>query len=166
MLSGVTMNLLSTLVGLGDASVSWLVEEGADVAWFPWVNNRVMLPKHQFFIWLVAQNRLLTQDRLLRMSIIQNNRCFLCEDAEEDLNHLFFSCPFSRKCLRLLEDWLQVCVPCHEVIDWWLNVRARSLLKKQVMAAALAQLMYLIWRARNCCRVESVIPLPVGLSCK
>ncbi|XP_074301519.1 uncharacterized protein LOC141632917 [Silene latifolia] len=153
--------------GLPEYSVklgySWLVEEGADVAWYPWVSNRVMLPKHQFFIWLVVQNRLLTQDRLLRMGITQNNRCYLCGDAEEDLNQLFFSCPFRRQCLKLLEEWLQVCIPCHEVVDWLLQIRVRSLLKKQILAAAIAQMMYLIWRARNCCRVEYVIPHPVGL---
>ncbi|XP_074315542.1 uncharacterized protein LOC141651742 [Silene latifolia] len=142
---------------------SWLVEEGFDVAWFPWVNNRIMLPKHKFFIWLVAQNRLLTQDRLMRMQITHHNRCFLCEDAEEKFNHLFFRCSFSRQCLGLLEEWLQVCLPIHEVIDWWLTVRARSLLMKQVLAAAIAQLMYLIWNVRNRCRVESVIPLFVVL---
>ncbi|XP_074292607.1 uncharacterized protein LOC141619489 [Silene latifolia] len=138
---------------------SWLVDEGSDVVWFRWVNNRIMLPKHKFFIWLVAQNRLLTQDRLMRMHIIQHNRCFVCKDAEEELNHLFLSCSFSRQCLRLLEDWLQMCLPIQEVTAWWLTVRARSLLLKQILAAVLAQLMYLIWHARNHCRMESVIPL-------
>ncbi|XP_074292531.1 uncharacterized protein LOC141619416 [Silene latifolia] len=142
---------------------SWLVDAGPDIFWYPWIHNRIMLPKHNFFIWLVAHKRLLTQDRLMRMHITQSNRCYLCAAEEEDLNHLFFSCSFSRQCVRLLEDWLSICLPYQGVIDWWIAIRERSLLKKQVVAAAVAQLMYLIWHARNRCRLESVIPLPVML---
>ncbi|XP_074300333.1 uncharacterized protein LOC141631580 [Silene latifolia] len=141
---------------------SWLVDACPDVLWYPWIQNRIMLPKHNFFIWLVAHKRLLTQDRLIRLHITQSNRCYLCAADEEDLNHLFFSCSFSRQCVRPLEDWLSICL-LTRVIDWWIAIRERSLVKKQVVAAAVAHLMYLIWHARNRCRLESVIPLPVML---
>ncbi|XP_074298037.1 uncharacterized protein LOC141628842 [Silene latifolia] len=140
---------------------NWLVDAGPDVAWYPWRQNRIMLPKHNFFIWLVAHKRLLTQDRLMKMHITQSNRCYLCDADEEELNHLFFNYPFSRQFVRLLEDWLNICLPCQGVIDWWLAIREHSLVKKQVVAAAVAHLMYLIWQARNRCRIESVIPLHV-----
>ncbi|XP_074283392.1 uncharacterized protein LOC141607942 [Silene latifolia] len=141
----------------------WLVDDGIDVTWYPWVKNRLILPKHNFFIWLVAQNHLLTYDRLLRMNIAHCNRCLLCDDGEENIDHLFFQCSFSKQCVRLLEDWLQVCLPMHGVIDWWVHLMERSLMMKQVVAAALAHMMYLIWHARNRCRLEYVLPSPVVL---
>ncbi|XP_074289313.1 uncharacterized protein LOC141614467 [Silene latifolia] len=121
---------------------SWLEEEVADVHWYPWIQNRIMLPKHSFFIWLVVQNRLLIQDRLLKMNIIQENCCFLCGDSEESIDPLFFLCPFSQQCKQLLAAWLTCSVPDQEVISWWIGYRTRSLLPMHIIAAGLASVMY------------------------
>ncbi|XP_074265999.1 uncharacterized protein LOC141588455 [Silene latifolia] len=43
----------------------WLLPAAETVRRVPWVGNKLMLPKHKFFAWLVVQQRLLTQDRLL-----------------------------------------------------------------------------------------------------
>ncbi|XP_074313430.1 uncharacterized protein LOC141648600 [Silene latifolia] len=139
---------------------SWLEEDGMQVVWHPWMSNRMLQPKHTFFIWLVAQNRLLTQDRLLKMHIIQANCCFLCGDEEESVDHLFFKCVFSKRCLQLLMQWLQVIIPKNGVIDWWIHLRMQSLMVKQIIAAGIATLMYQIWYYRNCCRLEQVVPRP------
>ncbi|XP_074315473.1 uncharacterized protein LOC141651673 [Silene latifolia] len=40
----------------------WLKPDGVKVNWYPWVLNRWILPKHSFLCWLVAHQRLLTQD--------------------------------------------------------------------------------------------------------
>ncbi|XP_074301438.1 uncharacterized protein LOC141632827 [Silene latifolia] len=81
----------------------WLVDDAADVIWHPWTRNRLILPKHTFFIWLVAHQRLLTQDRLMRMQIAARNRCLLCDADEENIEHLFFQCSYSKRCVWLLE---------------------------------------------------------------
>ncbi|XP_074306086.1 putative mitochondrial protein AtMg00310 [Silene latifolia] len=39
---------------------SWLVDEGPDKEWHPWIANNMMIPKHSFILWLVAHQRLLT----------------------------------------------------------------------------------------------------------
>ncbi|XP_074298036.1 uncharacterized protein LOC141628841 [Silene latifolia] len=142
---------------------SWLVDEVDDVPWFPWIQNRMLLPKHSFHVWLVAQNRLLTQDRLIRMKIIQVNCCFLCSNAEESIDHLFFSCPYSQQCKQLLATWLDCFIPEQGIIQWWIGYRCRSLFMKQCIAAGIASLMYGIWFARNKCRLENVLPLPAGI---
>ncbi|XP_074313969.1 uncharacterized protein LOC141649172 [Silene latifolia] len=139
----------------------WLDEEGMKVVWHPWMSNRMLQPKHTFFIWLVAQNRLLTQDRLLKMHIIQANCCFLCGSEEENIDHLFFNCLFSKRCLNLLAQWLQVIIHENEVIHWWIHLRVRSLLVKHIIAAGVATLMYQIWYYRNYCRIDQVVPRPV-----
>ncbi|XP_074310286.1 uncharacterized protein LOC141646187 [Silene latifolia] len=77
------------------AGYQWLKPTAGQVPWYPWMLNQWLIPRHHFMCWLLAQRRLLTQDRLLRMRIIQSNSCFLCGMQEENLNHLFFECPFS-----------------------------------------------------------------------
>jgi len=40
-------------------------------------------------------DRLLTKKRLLRFQFVQNSDCVLCDAGIEDIDHIFFSCPFS-----------------------------------------------------------------------
>ncbi|XP_074300539.1 uncharacterized protein LOC141631816 [Silene latifolia] len=141
----------------------WLEQTGVDVPWYPWVSNRIMAPKHEFFIWLALQQRLLTQDRMVKMGFLQSNVCWLCGQEEECHQHLFFSCTYSRKCLTVVENWLQIRIPVQDVMEWWLKYRNRSLLVRQVLAASIAYLMYEIWHARNRSRVESFLVLPTVL---
>ncbi|XP_074318871.1 uncharacterized protein LOC141655705 [Silene latifolia] len=82
----------------------WLKPDGDKVRWYPWMLNSWIIPRHTFLCWLVAQQRFLTQDRLLRMGIIQINCCFLCGLEEESHEHLFFGCIYSKICLQLEEN--------------------------------------------------------------
>ncbi|XP_074314788.1 uncharacterized protein LOC141650737 [Silene latifolia] len=138
----------------------WLVEEGTDKEWHPWMSNSLLIPRHKFNIWLVAHRRLLTMDRLMRMGIVQDNICYLCAAAEESLDHLFFQCPFSGRCVCLMQDWLQIKLPQQGIIEWWIQFRSQSLVMKQEMAMALASLCYQIWISRNKCRVDGLVPIP------
>ncbi|XP_074283719.1 uncharacterized protein LOC141608256 [Silene latifolia] len=139
---------------------SWLTNEGPDISWHPWTSTRLIIPRHGFIVWLTAHKRLLTQDRLVRMGIIQTNVCFLCGCNAETVEHLFFLCPFSSRCLELVAAWLNISLPDQGVIEWWVKQRARSLLLKQVIAVVLASLIYHIWMSRNKCRIEGSVPHP------
>ncbi|XP_074299616.1 uncharacterized protein LOC141630756 [Silene latifolia] len=81
------------------------------VTWYPWVLNQWIIPKQAFLCWLIAHHRLTTQDRLLRMHIIQSNLCFLCGLHEESHEHLFFSCAFSQRCRDLIANWCLIELP-------------------------------------------------------
>ncbi|XP_074314302.1 uncharacterized protein LOC141649514 [Silene latifolia] len=91
------------------------------------------------------------------MGIIQANVCFLCGCNAEIVEHLFFLCPFSSRCLELVAAWLKISLPDQGVIEWWVQQRARSLLLKQVLAVALASLIYHVWMSRNNCQVEGPV---------
>ncbi|XP_074273963.1 uncharacterized protein LOC141597407 isoform X1 [Silene latifolia] len=80
----------------------FLVPEGEKVSWYPWIRTGWIIPRHRFLIWLVAQQRLLTQDRLQKMGIVQTNVCFLCGVEEESHEHLFFRCVYSERCWALV----------------------------------------------------------------
>ena len=45
-----------------------------------------------FITWLVIQDRLSPQDKLLKWGLINSISCVLCQANVEDWNHLFFEC--------------------------------------------------------------------------
>ncbi|XP_074299353.1 uncharacterized protein LOC141630431 [Silene latifolia] len=138
----------------------WLKPIGDKVQWYPWMLNRMIIPRNMFMCWLVAQNRLLTQDRLLKMNIIQNNCCYLCGETMECHEHLFFQCRYSRLCLELTGCWCLVDLPEKNCIEWWIRWRQQSIWYKQVVAMILASLLAHIWFARNKCRLEGCLSHP------
>ncbi|XP_074289275.1 uncharacterized protein LOC141614429 [Silene latifolia] len=133
------------------------------VRWAALVTVRWMLPRHRFCMWLIAQERLLTQDRLKKMQIIPDNLCFLCGLGEEDHEHLFFRCEYSRKCRDLVHRWCPFQVPAEHCCDWWVKWRSRCLARKKVIAVVLAALMNNIWWCRNKCRVDMILFRPESL---
>ncbi|XP_020254287.1 uncharacterized protein LOC109831369 [Asparagus officinalis] len=59
-----------------------------NVPWFNIVWGKLNYPKHSFVLWLAVQNRLQTQDRLMRRGIINANSCLLCAGTgNENNNH-------------------------------------------------------------------------------
>lgn len=73
-----------------------------DMPWtsLVWISRGV--PRHSFHSWLVIQNRLPTRDRLLSWGLQTDDRCLLCNAAQETRDHIFFSCTFS------FDLWLKV----------------------------------------------------------
>ncbi|XP_074315653.1 uncharacterized protein LOC141651860 [Silene latifolia] len=143
-----------------NAGYQWLKPDGELVPWYPWMLNEWIILKQSFICWLIAHERLLTQDRLVRMKIIQENKCFLCGLQEESLDHLFFDCSFSRQCRRLISHWCHVNLPLQNIIRWWIELRQATACKKKVIAIILAGLMYYIWQSRNCSRVDGYVLRP------
>ncbi|XP_074271297.1 uncharacterized protein LOC141595229 [Silene latifolia] len=130
-----------------------------NVHWQPYVWNRLALPKVNFINWLFIQGRLLTKDRLAKFGVINDGVCFLCGNMQETSLHLFFECPFSLRCLRLLQTWLGFSWTT-DIKDNSLKWRGRSLLRKKLILAALASLVYYIWEGRNKCRIGDWVPRP------
>jgi len=54
-------------------------------------------PKCRFFVWLVAHNRCWTADRLARRGLPHPERCLLCDQAAETIDHLLVQCVFARE---------------------------------------------------------------------
>ncbi|XP_074266942.1 uncharacterized protein LOC141590236 [Silene latifolia] len=138
----------------------WLNPDGDVVPWYPWMLNEWIIPKQQFICWLISHQRLLTQDRLLRMGVIQNNKCFLCGLREESLDHLFFACPFNSQCSSLVGDWCRIQMSQLNCIRWWAELRQIAAYKKKVIPLVLAGLMYHVWLCRNRCRIDGYVIRP------
>jgi hypothetical protein len=54
-------------------------------------------PKSKFFMWLVAHKRVWTADRLQRRGMDHPERCPLCDQDQETLNHMLLGCVFARE---------------------------------------------------------------------
>ncbi|XP_074315333.1 uncharacterized protein LOC141651524 [Silene latifolia] len=142
------------------AGYQWLKPTAGRVPWYPWMLNEWLIPRQQFMCWLLAHKRLLTQDKLLRMGVIQSNICFLCGLQEESMDHLFFECPFSRQCRELVSDWCRFQLPQQNCIRWWIELRQAAACKKKVIAMIVSGLLYHVWYCRNRCRVDGYVVRP------
>jgi hypothetical protein len=63
------------------------------------------IPRIKFFLWLLLVDRLNTRTMLLRRNfhVTSNDFCVLCDhNIPEDIDHLFFSCPFAIACWQKL----------------------------------------------------------------
>ena len=100
------------------------------------------------FLWLLLADRLNTRNMLRRRHFrVQNDdyTCLLClHPPEEDIVHLFFTCPFSQRCWDALgiqwpngTDWDRM---LHEGKDRW----ARPMFLEVFAVAAWG-----IWKERN-----------------
>ncbi len=54
-------------------------------------------PRCCFFLWLVAINRCWTADRLRSRGLPHPDRCVLCDQYEESIDHILVACPESRQ---------------------------------------------------------------------
>jgi hypothetical protein len=85
------------------------------------------LPKCRFFIWLVAQNRVWTADRLAKRGLIHPEKCPLCDQEDETIDYLLVTCCFSREFWYLLlrKFGLHSLAPQPDVssyLGWWESV--------------------------------------------
>ena len=60
------------------------------------------LPKYRFFLWLMAHKKSWTTDRLEKRGLDHSERCPLCDQERETIDHLLVTCVFSRECWFLL----------------------------------------------------------------
>ncbi|XP_074277980.1 uncharacterized protein LOC141601585 [Silene latifolia] len=135
------------------AGYQWLQGSIIKVAWHPLVWNSFNMPKHSFITWLCVKQRLLTKDRLQAFGISNDGLCEMCKDCAETHLHLFYQCPFSSSCWKLLKNLLGVQLPGQDIVNWCVKWRCKSLLKKHIVFAAVAAVLYSIWQCRNLCRL-------------
>ncbi|RVW48620.1 Transposon TX1 uncharacterized 149 kDa protein [Vitis vinifera] len=78
-------SLYNTLDSGGAVPFPWRI------IWSPCVPTKV-----GFFAWEASWGKVLTQDQLKRRGWFLANRCFLCCDDEETINHILIHCPKAR----------------------------------------------------------------------
>ncbi|RVW54967.1 Transposon TX1 uncharacterized 149 kDa protein [Vitis vinifera] len=94
-------SLYNTLDSGGAVPFPWRI------IWSPCVPTKV-----GFFAWEASWGKVLTQDHLKRRGWSLANRCFLCCDDEETINHILIHCP-RRRCCGIL------CLRCLGLIGFF-----------------------------------------------
>lgn len=100
-------------------------------------------PKIKVFTWQLIRGRLQTRD-LIHTNLVINQNCPFCQNSLEDLNHLFFLCPFSSAV------WQHSGISFHSSnfnnsFFSWID----SISSNQTVFSKVLFIYYYIWRARN-----------------
>lgn len=84
------------------AGYHWLLGDQVHSSWTKVVWARPVTPRHAFITWIFMHQRLPVSSRLARFTGCDST-CVLCNDAEEDSNHLFFHCRQSQTFWQLVQ---------------------------------------------------------------
>ncbi|KAM6583311.1 hypothetical protein CsatB_010313 [Cannabis sativa] len=130
---------------------SFLCPDQDKVQWSQQVWGRLNTPKHSFILWLAIQGRLRTKDTLRRMGMNIDEHCEFCSTQNESADHLFFQCRLSAACLQGIKQWLswKVSADTLSTLTRWIGRSKISKFRKNLLAAALACLVYTLWKNRN-----------------
>ncbi|XP_062114689.1 uncharacterized protein LOC133825809 [Humulus lupulus] len=129
-----------------------LFEQSLAVSWSKIVWDRLSIPKHRFVLWLVMLQRLRTRNQLHKFQPLMDQSCLLYGDDIESIDHLFFHCHYSRVCLQKLKQglgWNSASLNLMHLIRWIHKAKRMSVIWKSFLYAALAALVYHLWRVRN-----------------
>ncbi|XP_056688690.1 uncharacterized protein [Spinacia oleracea] len=102
-------------------------------------------------MWLALLDRLKTKDRLFKLNIGTDDLCPVCGSCTETSAHLFFNYTFSVACRQQVRTWLGFQQGRNSIISLlkWIQRYDRSKVQKTIMYAAIACLVYNIWRVMN-----------------
>ena len=115
--------------------------------WNVWVQ-----PKISFFAWEATWGKTLTLDLVQKRGWVLTNRCFMCLEKEETIDHLLLHCSKTRVLWDLLFNLV--------VVSWVLPSSVRETLlswhgsfvgkkRKKVWWAAPLYIFWTVWKARN-----------------
>ena len=74
------------------------------IIWNPWVQQKI-----SFFAWEASWGKDLTLDQIQKKGWALANKCFLCQDYEESIDHLLLHCEKMREVWNLFFTLLGVC---------------------------------------------------------
>ena len=114
--------------------------------------NLVIPPKIGIFTWEAAWGKVLTLDNLKRRGMAFANRCFLCEEDEETIDHLLIHCKSAKMLWDLFLSivgisWVFPHSVLYTLLAWQGVVVGKK--RKKMWTTAPLCLFWTFWRARN-----------------
>lgn len=93
---------------------------GHSLIWKTWAPLRVKI-----FLWLAMKRKHWTADRRARHGLETHDRCLLCDQEPETIDHLLACCPFTREIWHfvLTAVGLQLPPGARSSIAWWRKLR-------------------------------------------
>uniref|UniRef100_A0A0A9HC95 Reverse transcriptase zinc-binding domain-containing protein n=1 Tax=Arundo donax TaxID=35708 RepID=A0A0A9HC95_ARUDO len=120
--------------------------------------------KCRFFLWLVAHNRCWMADRLARRGLPHPDKCPLCDQEGETINHLLVSCVFAYQfwfhLLRHVGLHFLTPQPAENCFEsWWReSSEATSGLVQQGLNSLIVLGAWTLWNHRNHCVFDGTAP--------
>ena len=114
--------------------------------------NPVVPPKIGFFAWEATWGKVLTLDQLKRRGMILVNRCFMCGEDEENIDHLLIHCKSAKMLWNLFlsifgTSWIFPQTVIHTLLAWQGVAVGKK--RKRIWLAAPLCIFWTLWRARN-----------------
>ncbi|XP_074291102.1 uncharacterized protein LOC141617868 [Silene latifolia] len=111
------------------------------------------VPKHSFIGWLIIHRALNTREKLYKLHLATSDCRVLCETETKTHLHIFSECPYSKKIIEMIEDWL------HLTLDQ--GIIHGTVLQKHTCRMTKLACWYHIWLERNKCRIDMKFTRPV-----
>jgi hypothetical protein len=111
--------------------------------------------KTKFFMWLVAHRKVWTADRLQKRGLDHPERCPLCDQEQETLDHMLIGCVFAREFWfkLLLQVNLQLLAPQSEdsaFLERWRVLCAKvSGIARDGLNSLVILGVWTLWKQRN-----------------
>jgi hypothetical protein len=110
-------------------------------------------PKITLFLWLVTHSSILTWDNLSKRGFVGPSICMLCGEADETMNHLLNSCPYTTQI------WDQSALIMRtsdrerdsiiDTITNWRDQVFQSPLLNRIWQLLLSFILWQVWKERN-----------------
>ena len=102
-------------------------------------------PRIHVFLWLLANNKLLTRDNLAKRRDVEDLSCLFCSE-NETCHHLFFDCFVAKLIWPVIHELfgVQVGNDLESVARWWISNSKNSALN--VVCTAI---LWALWKLRN-----------------
>ena len=119
--------------------------------------------KCKTFVWLAIRNRCWTADRLEKRGLQHPERCVLCDQEEETIQHILTSCVFARQFWHTILQQLALATltptRSSSFADWWKKAKKRlqKHLRKGFNSFCILG-AWIIWKHRNACVFDGVAP--------
>lgn len=148
-LSEDTDSLIWQLENKGHYSTSSLYHvinfRGVQPVFTPAVWQLRVPPKIHVFLWLFANNKLMTRDNLRKRHIIKPLDCVYCTE-DESVTHLFFDCVVAKNLWPLVKDYFKLPVggSFESIARYWVSNKKNSALNTVCSA-----ILWCLWKYRN-----------------
>ncbi|XP_074293175.1 uncharacterized protein LOC141620125 [Silene latifolia] len=139
---------------------NFLRNREAEVQWHTLVWNKWAIPKHSFIAWVHHHGNMNTKEKLFKLGITDDSTCCICGGAVENLEHLFFACPYSKIVIAAVGKWVGTPWPESNWINWRLAKTGHSL-HLEILDATINSCLYTIWHQRNRSRHEFTLTRPI-----
>ncbi|TVU46560.1 hypothetical protein EJB05_06101 [Eragrostis curvula] len=129
------------------------------IIWKTWAPD-----KCRFFLWLAAHNRCWTAERLARRNLPHSERCPLCDQDDETIDHLLAGCVFERQFWHIILQRIGLASLSPQPSDiifeeWWSKVSGSvSHTTRKGLNTVIILGAWTLWRHRNECVFDGTPP--------